>query len=215
MATWASDIEKALNNLGGTASYEDIYAEVKSIRSNLPKSWKQIIQRTIQDKSSESDGYKGNEDLFYPVNGLYSGVWGLRKQYSEEEIKKLLFGSEKDETTTFEDIQRKFEHEVNISINDTKEKRGDRLNNANLIPKKIQTTITIYSRNPDVVAEVLLRANGICEKCNNPAPFIRAKDNTPFLEVHHIMQLSNDGEDSVNNALALCPNCHRELHYGI
>ena len=26
--------------------------------------------------------------------------------------------------------------------------------------------------------------------------------------------LSNDGEDTVENAEALCPNCHREKHYG-
>ena len=71
-----------------------------------------------------------------------------------------------------------------------------------------------YIRNPDVVAEVLLRANGICEKCNKPAPFNRSKDNTPYLEVHHIIRLSNDGDDTVENSVALCPNCHREKHYG-
>ena len=36
-----------------------------------------------------------------------------------------------------------------------------------------------------------------------------------FLEVHHIKWLSNGGEDSVENALALCPNCHRQAHYGV
>ncbi|MEE7094460.1 HNH endonuclease, partial [Escherichia coli O10] len=40
------------------------------------------------------------------------------------------------------------------------------------------------------------------------------EDGTPFLEVHHIEWLSKGGEDSVENAIALCPNCHRQAHYG-
>ncbi|OOL15317.1 hypothetical protein BXQ27_32765, partial [Klebsiella aerogenes] len=27
--------------------------------------------------------------------------------------------------------------------------------------------------------------------------------------------LSNGGEDSVENAIALCPNCHRQAHFGV
>ncbi|WP_342542729.1 HNH endonuclease signature motif containing protein [Paenisporosarcina sp. FSL H8-0542] len=36
----------------------------------------------------------------------------------------------------------------------------------------------------------------------------------PYLEVHHIKRLADNGEDSVENAIAVCPNCHRELHFG-
>jgi 5-methylcytosine-specific restriction protein A len=68
--------------------------------------------------------------------------------------------------------------------------------------------------NSDVIAEVLLRANGTCEGCGQSAPFQRA-DGTLYLEVHHRRRLADAGEDSVENAIALCPNCHRERHYGI
>jgi 5-methylcytosine-specific restriction endonuclease McrA len=37
------------------------------------------------------------------------------------------------------------------------------------------------------------------------APFNRTKDNSPYLEVHHKKRLSEGGEDSVKNAIALCP----------
>lgn len=214
MATWANDIVTALENLGGSASYDDIYKEVSKIRSNLPKSWVQIIQRTIQDKSSDSEGYKGGENLFEAVNGLGSGVWGLRKQYTKEEIEKLINSIGELEPPTFEKHQEKFNIEVELSKKDTPKNRIYRLKNAPLLPNKIEVTVSVYNRNPDVVAEVLLRANGCCEKCKNPAPFLRAKDNTPFLEVHHIKQLAHGGQDSVQNTLALCPNCHKELHYG-
>lgn len=72
----------------------------------------------------------------------------------------------------------------------------------------------VFNRNPDVVAEVLTRANGKCEGCSKPAPFKRKKDNSPYLEVHHKIPLAKDGEDKVENAIALCPNCHREKHHG-
>lgn len=82
-------------------------------------------------------------------------------------------------------------------------------------PRKPTTQeISVYNRSPYVKAVVLLRAEGRCEGCKKPAPFNRKSDNTPYLEVHHIIQLANDGEDTVENAIALCPNCHRKAHYG-
>jgi 5-methylcytosine-specific restriction protein A len=58
-----------------------------------------------------------------------------------------------------------------------------------------------YLRNPDVIVEVLNRAGGFTDK-------------TPYLEVHHKVQLAAGGEDVVENAIALCPNCHRREHFG-
>ena len=100
-----------------------------------------------------------------------------------------------------------------MSLN--KETRDKRLEVAPKKPESISVTIKVYVRNPDVVAAVLARAKGVCEGCKKPAPFIRAKDNSPYLEVHHKIQLAKGGEDTVLNAIALCPNCHREYHYGI
>jgi 5-methylcytosine-specific restriction enzyme A len=81
-------------------------------------------------------------------------------------------------------------------------------------PRTSQATSTQYVRDPEVVAWVLDLANGSCECCGKPAPFIR-EDNTPFLEVHHLRRLADGGSDTITNAIAACPNCHRELHYGL
>jgi 5-methylcytosine-specific restriction protein A len=35
-----------------------------------------------------------------------------------------------------------------------------------------------------------------------------------YLETHHVVPLHENGEDSVNNVVALCPNHHREAHHG-
>jgi predicted HNH restriction endonuclease len=108
-----------------------------------------------------------------------------------------------------------FEKEIAKSIKDNPILRKNRLNQVSKIPEKIKITTSGFKRNPDVVAEVLLRANGVCEQCNKNAPFIKKKDSTPYLEVHHKIMLSSGGEDTVKNAIAICPNCHRELHFGV
>lgn len=92
--------------------------------------------------------------------------------------------------------------------------RRKRLREASSRPQSRYVTTLDFARNPDVVAEVLERANGHCEACGNPAPFLRAADNTPYLEVHHKIMLADGGPDTVENAEALCPNCHRRKHFG-
>jgi hypothetical protein len=80
-------------------------------------------------------------------------------------------------------------------------------------PKKISQSTTAFERDASVVAFVERRASGICELCCKSAPFMRP-DGTPFLEVHHIVPLAEGGADKVDNAAALCPNCHRACHHG-
>lgn len=80
-------------------------------------------------------------------------------------------------------------------------------------PSKAITTVTSFVRDPAVKAWVLRRAKGHCECCDLPAPFVMP-DGTPFLEVHHLRTLADGGSDRVSNAVALCPNCHRQMHYG-
>ena len=81
-------------------------------------------------------------------------------------------------------------------------------------PEKKKQEIVSYARDPKIKAYVLQRANGICELCKKQGPFLD-KNGLWFLEVHHLLSLAQGGEDTIFNSVALCPNCHRELHYGI
>lgn len=74
-------------------------------------------------------------------------------------------------------------------------------------------TVTCFARDPEVIAWVLHQASGHCDRCAAPAPFVD-DSGEPFLEVHHVRRLADGGPDRVENAVALCPNCHRQLHYG-
>ena len=89
-----------------------------------------------------------------------------------------------------------------------------RLLRASKVPERINLIVTGFKRNADVIAAVLIKASGICGRCKKNAPFNRKSDGNPFLEVHHIKPLSEGGEDTVENAEAVCPNCHRAAHFG-
>jgi len=111
-------------------------------------------------------------------------------------------------------IDQTFEREIKISINDSKQRRQERLKIANKKPICAIAQTKVFIRNVDVVVEVLHRANGICEYCEKPAPFMKDSDGQGFLEVHHIITLADNGDDTIENAVALCPNCHRQAHHG-
>jgi 5-methylcytosine-specific restriction protein A len=61
---------------------------------------------------------------------------------------------------------------------------------------------------------VLEVANGKCECCGEKSPFVKS-NGEPHLEVHHVRHLAKGGSDTISNAISTCPNCHRDLHYGI
>lgn len=122
--------------------------------------------------------------------------------------------SEAFEVVSIESVEDAAQKEAVRSARLSKSQRQERLAAADPVPKPVMVVSRAYIRNQDVVREVLDRAAGHCEDCKDPAPFVRASDGTPYLEVHHIVMLSRGGLDTVDNALALCPNCHRKRHFG-
>lgn len=77
---------------------------------------------------------------------------------------------------------------------------------------RIRSEVWTYSRDPRVRDAVLRRANGQCEFCGQLG-FMKP-DGTRYLESHHVIALASDGEDRPTNVIALCPNDHREAHFG-
>jgi len=118
-------------------------------------------------------------------------------------------------TTTREQLEADLKRDVEKSAQLSAQARRKRLENAPRLPASIQVISRGFRRNPDVIVEVLARARGKCERCGADAPFRRAKDGSPYLEIHHKTPLAEKGEDTVENAMAVCPNCHMWLHYGM
>ena len=77
--------------------------------------------------------------------------------------------------------------------------------------KEIRIITTIRSEAIKLYA--LGRAGGKCEGCEMDAPFMARQG--PYLEVHHVYRLGDGGPDHPENVIAICPNCHRRVHYGL
>lgn len=71
--------------------------------------------------------------------------------------------------------------------------------------------VLTFIRNASVAEYVKRLANGLCDLCAGPAPF-NNKQKEPYLESHHIVWLAHGGDDTIENTVALCPNCHRRMH---
>jgi 5-methylcytosine-specific restriction protein A len=72
----------------------------------------------------------------------------------------------------------------------------------------------VYERLRWVRDIALKRAGGRCELPSCLAHGFRKGDGSIYLETHHVIPLSAGGSDSPSNVVALCPNHHREAHYG-
>lgn len=79
--------------------------------------------------------------------------------------------------------------------------------------QKEQIVTTVFARSKVIRDYALARAGGSCECCGAKAPFLTS-DGRPFLEVHHIRRLSDGGPDAPGGVAAVCPNCHRQAHFG-
>ena len=78
---WLSDVVAALQNLGGEASLNEVYDEVKRIKSSrgetYPRDGNPIVRRSLENFCVESDAYLDSYDLFRMSKGKGQGVWRL------------------------------------------------------------------------------------------------------------------------------------------
>lgn len=168
------------------------------------------ILNKLEIKDYELSKGSGNADIYQKEYWNRSNRPLRVSLHNELEFKKIieyLLGSD-------DFIREAFNKKVKLAFQDDVKIRRARLQEAPRKPNSKQVNSQRYDRNPDVVAERLFLAKGICGECKNRAPFISKSTNLPYLEVHHIISLSENGDDTVENTIALCPNCHRKRHFG-
>lgn len=77
----------------------------------------------------------------------------------------------------------------------------------------------IHQRSTIIKDQVIISAGYTCEVDPEHQSFISQKREKPFMEGHHIIPLKhqdkfNKSLDVYANIISVCPNCHRQLHYG-
>lgn len=108
----------------------------------------------------------------------------------------------------------------NASILETGENALDILESlnkryGNLPPKERSRKIENHLDRGSAVTKALKSLLGAkCQICGWIG--FKKRNGEDFIEAHHIVQLSEKKEGSLctENIILLCPNCHREIHYG-
>lgn len=77
-------------------------------------------------------------------------------------------------------------------------------------PPKRRAVVDRYMSSVYICEYVKRRAQGICELCGKPAPFCDP-EGRPYLECYHVLPLAQDGPDTLENMVALCPNCRAQM----
>lgn len=176
-----------------------VYNKVLNFRSIDPRDSRKGL-------SGSSDIDKEVWERFYDID---------KKELKITELRAAAYHTPETQVLIPESVLRtSLDEQVKNSLGLSDDERKRRLKLAPRKPKKVTVTTQAFYRNPDVIAEVLKQANGICGICTKPAPFKRASDESPYLEVHHKVPLARGGDDTVENSIALCPNCHRNEHHG-
>lgn len=84
---------------------------------------------------------------------------------------------------------------------------------------KIQERISKYIERGNIAEEYKRLAQykcQICEALGKQGHVFKKKDGTYYVETHHVIPVSSlqQGSLGLKNLLAVCPNHHRQLHYG-
>ncbi|MGM0409831.1 MAG: HNH endonuclease [Bacillota bacterium] len=233
------NVQPGIYLIGDKPNYQAIFIKATLENGDYPNEWitenKELKYYMYALRGNYDPEYKYNEAIInsndIPIyvfikdgtvctlNGIYEYV-----EYVTEEDGRRWFRLKKANSIDTESSMTKeeYDNELHKKIKTVEESNEDVIEEekaeydvGNEKPEEVKTLVTEYKRDPNVIVKVLKRANGICEMCNEEAPFIRKSDGSSYLEVHHIEPLSEGGADTVNNAVALCPNCHAKVHYGV
>jgi 5-methylcytosine-specific restriction enzyme A len=71
---------------------------------------------------------------------------------------------------------------------------------------------TFIVRDDKVRSKVINRSKGRCEYCDQLG--FQKANGSHYVEAHHIISLAEQGPDTLDNVIALCPSHHRQAHYG-
>jgi len=94
-----------------------------------------------------------------------------------------------------------------------REKLLMRAKSANPRPRQDRTEAPLYARDPAVRAWAMVRSDFRCEVPGCGCYGFLKADGRRYIETHHIVPLGENGEDTIANTAAVCPNCHRKAHY--
>ena len=177
----------ALNSLGGEASLSEITETALALGAkSKAKDFNSVVRNEIERHSSDSAAYNGKEDVFYSVEGIGKGVWGLREP-------KLT------------------ETNMDITQDDESFSEGKKLIKQHIVRERNHALIEKAKRKFKKEHGGRL----YCEICGFDFEKVYGELGKEFIEAHHIKPVSSmsSGEKTrVEDLIMVCPNCHSMIH---
>jgi predicted HNH restriction endonuclease len=190
-----------------------ILATQQNRRRKVGKLFKHQIMLSKTEQEASNIMQEANE-YGIELNGVwatrYDSMWRIKNHQKawRESIKQQREINKFDEI--YDDyIKLKSSYFESLSL--SKLKQTILKSQENEVNQKRKTQTTVYDRSVLIKEFAKRVAGGVCQLCESVAPFFDKYGN-PFLEVHHIKYLSLGGSDTIDNVVALCPNCHRKMH---
>lgn len=184
--TWKMMLRDALEHLGGEAHLKDIYKYIEdNFGNSLTAAWKATVRGTLERASSDSKAYDGKDDLFYSVDGLGEGIWGLKN-------------FEPDESN------------MDITQDDSSFSEGRKLIRKHIVRERNHQLIS-KAKNEYLKKNGTLK----CEICGFDFEKVYGSIGSGFIEAHHLKPISmmKDGEKTLlEDIVLLCSNCHSMVH---
>lgn len=176
--------------------YADLYNYIEATTSReLTAQWQATVRREVENHSTDSGNYRGGDDLFYSVEGLGQGIWGLRT---------MRFSTTKvgDKISKVINIDSSAEA---VDINDIEEQTP-------LSPGRAEIKVTRVIRDTKISKRLKLIYNNRCQVCHHSLKL----GDTYYSEGHHLRPLGGQhkGPDIAGNMIIVCPNHHVEFDYG-
>lgn len=201
--TWLEEIVTALHHLDGTASYAELYEEIKKAReTQLPTAWQEIVRRTIQKNSSDSRAFFSNSrglDIFFAVEGIGNGIWGLR-----ELLETPMRSTEIPPDSTTSELIESSENDQTVRVRAS----------GNPSPSRVLIETYRVLRDTELARQIKLLHRSCCQVCGHT---IEIPGGKRYAEAHHVIPLGgvHRGPDTASNILILCPNHHAEMDMGL
>ena len=192
--TWLEIIIDIMTTLGGHARYKDLYDKILELypeKASSYKDFKSCVRAAIETNSSDSNLFRGKNDIFYLVEDKKSGHWGLRNftSYEIDFNNENFYSIEEEEDIYLEGNEKIIEHRTR--------ERNNKI--AKLAKEKYKAKY----------------GNLNCQVCGFNFEEKYGEIGKDFIEAHHIVPLSEldfEQNTTVDDFILLCSNCHKMIH---
>ncbi|MGA7157866.1 MAG: HNH endonuclease signature motif containing protein [Acidobacteriaceae bacterium] len=190
------DLLDAAACLAGTPLLALVAVREKSGKIN-PKAWKEEYGPRRDAIIARSQGYKFGKKDFIAIRSAIDDLGGRGNVKSWEHLRDIYPGD-----LLFRRLVGEYIIPESDAINDL----------GTDAPVRELSQSWSYPRDPKVRDAVLSRTKGRCEFCG--AEGFLKPDGSRYVETHHIIALAAEGADRATNVIGLCPNDHKEAHFG-